>query len=33
MYEDQMLDYLKSEVDSSYNKINLMKYSSSLESE
>ena len=31
MYEDQMLDYLKSEVDSSYNKIKLMKYSSSLE--
>ena len=28
MYEDQMLDYYKSEVDSEYNKINLMKYSS-----
>ena len=31
MYEDQMMDYLKNEVDSSYKKIKLLKYLSSLE--
>ncbi len=33
MYEDQMIDYLKSEVDSSYKKIKLLKYLNSLEKE
>ncbi len=31
IYEDQMMDYLKNEVDSSYKKIKLLKYLSSLE--
>tara|TARA_B100001559_G_scaffold318999_1_gene327295 strand:- start:747 stop:2516 length:1770 start_codon:yes stop_codon:yes gene_type:complete len=31
MYEDQMTDYLKSKVDSSYKKIKLIKYLNSLE--
>ena len=31
MYEDQMTDYLKNEVDSSYKKIKLLKYLNSLE--
>ena len=31
MYEDQMTDYLKNEIDSSYKKIKLLKYLNSLE--